>query len=100
MFCVFLLGSLHAQEKPSKKAFVNGYIKEMISFNDLRDSTLVDNLIHNRLNFRWYPSDELRVYGALRSRLFIGETTKLLDRDLSATGIHPPPSSRFRLNSG
>jgi len=82
MLCVFLLGTLlHAQEKRPKKAFVNGYVKEMISLNDLRDSTLVDNLIHNRLNFRWYPTDDLRVYGALRSRLFIGKTTKLLGND-------------------
>jgi hypothetical protein len=72
---------LYAQEKKPKKAFVNGYIKEMLSLNDLRDSSLVDNLIHNRLNFRWYPADDLRVYGALRSRLFIGETTKLLGND-------------------
>jgi hypothetical protein len=75
------MGSVYAQEKRPKKAFVNGYIKEMITFNDLKDSTLVDNLIHNRLNFRWYPTDKLRVYGALRSRLFIGETTKLLGDD-------------------
>jgi len=75
------MGSIYAQEKRPKKAFVNGYIKEMITFNDLRDSTLVDNLIHNRLNFRWYPTDNLRVYGALRTRLFIGETTKLLGDD-------------------
>lgn len=75
------MGSLNAQEKRPKKAFVNGYLKEMITLNDLRDSTLVDNLIHNRLNFRWYPSDKLRVYGALRTRLFIGETTKLLGDD-------------------
>ncbi|MEN8790469.1 MAG: hypothetical protein ABF295_13200, partial [Flavobacteriaceae bacterium] len=81
ILCVFLMGSLHAQEKKPKKAFINGYVKEMITFNDLRDSTLVDNLIHNRLNFRWYPTDKLRVYGALRSRLFIGETTKLLGDD-------------------
>ena len=72
------MGSIYAQEKRPKKAFVNGYIKEMITFNDLKDSTLVDNLIHNRLNFRWYPTDNLRVYGALRTRLFIGETVKLL----------------------
>ncbi len=76
MLCVLLMGALHAQEKKPKKAFVNGYIKNMVSLNDLRDSVLADNLVHNRLNFRWYPSEELRVYGALRTRLFVGETTK------------------------
>ena len=53
----------------------------MISLNDLRDSVLVDNLVHNRLNFRWYPSEDLRLYGALRTRLFIGETTEFLGED-------------------
>lgn len=76
MLCVFLMGGLHAQDKKPKKAFINGYIKNMVSLNDLRDSVLADNLVHNRLNFRWYPSEELRVYGALRTRLFVGETTK------------------------
>ena len=78
---VFLCGALHAQENRPKKAFLNGYIKNMISLNDLRDSVLVDNLVHNRLNFRWYPSEELRFYSALRTRLFIGETTKFLGED-------------------
>ena len=81
MLLVFLISALHAQEKKPKKAFVNGYIKNMISLNDLRDSVLADNLIHNRLNFRWYPLEELRVYGSLRSRLFIGETTNSLGED-------------------
>lgn len=81
MLCIFLMGVLHAQEKKPKKAFINGYIKNMISLNDLRDSVLVDNLVHNRLNFRWYPSEDFRVYGSLRSRLFIGETTELLAED-------------------
>ena len=54
------MGSLHAQDKTPKKVFVNGYLKDMISVNDLRDSALVDNLIHNRLNFSWYPSENLR----------------------------------------
>ncbi len=74
---VFMFCDGMAQEEEPKKFFVNGYLKEMISLNDVGDSTLVDNLIHNRLNFRWYPSDNLRFYGALRSRLFIGETTEL-----------------------
>lgn len=61
-----------------RKFFINGYLKNMFSLNDLRDSVLVDNLIHNRLNFRWYPKENLRVFGALRTRLFIGETTRAI----------------------
>lgn len=81
MLLVFLMGALHAQEEKPKKAFINGYLKDMVSLNDLRDSVLADNLVHNRLNFRWYPSEDIRVYASLRSRLFIGETTKSLGED-------------------
>ncbi|MBT8205585.1 MAG: hypothetical protein KJO20_09445 [Eudoraea sp.] len=81
LLCVLLTGALYAQEEKPKKAFLNGYIKNMASLNDLRDSVLADNLVHNRLNFRWYPSEELRVYGALRTRLFVGETTKAFGED-------------------
>jgi len=66
------------QEEKPKKFFINGYLKDMISYNDLQDSSLVDNLIHNRLNLRWYPTKNLRFYGALRTRLFIGETTRAI----------------------
>ncbi|MDN3668219.1 hypothetical protein QWY93_02600 [Echinicola jeungdonensis] len=76
----FYLSNSYAQEKEkTQQFFVNGYLKDMISFNDLGDSTLVDNLIHNRLNFKWYPNENIRFYGSLRSRLFIGETNKNLE---------------------
>ncbi len=75
-FYFFILYSLQGQEEKPKKFFVNGYLKEMISVNHIGDSSLVDNLIHNRLNFKWFPKDNLRFYGSLRTRLFIGETTK------------------------
>jgi len=78
LFLLFAFSGTYGQED-QKKFFVNGYLKEMISLNDVGDSTLVDNLIHNRLNFRWYPNNNLRFYGALRSRLFIGETTRLFE---------------------
>ena len=76
---LFFTFSVSYGQEDQKKFFVNGYLKEMISLNDVGDSSLVDNLIHNRLNFRWYPSENLRFYGALRSRLFIGETTKYFE---------------------
>ena len=76
---LFLLSHSFAQEEKPKKLFVNGYLKEMISLNDLKDSTLINNLIHNRLNFKWYPKENLRFYGSLRNRLFIGKTNKYIE---------------------
>ncbi len=72
-----MVNAAFAQEDEQPKFFVQGYLKDMISLNDLGDSSLIDNLVHNRLDFRWYPKDNLRFYGSLRTRIFTGETTKL-----------------------
>jgi hypothetical protein len=32
-----------------------------------------DNLIHNRLNFKWYPTKNLKVVAEMRNRLFFGD---------------------------
>ncbi|WP_215224496.1 hypothetical protein [Echinicola shivajiensis] len=79
LFFGFLQNPIFAQEEKPKTFFVNGYLKEMISINDIGDSALVDNLIHNRLNFKWFPNENIRFYGALRTRLFIGQTSKYLE---------------------
>ncbi len=76
---VFLIPLFSRAQEEEKKFFVNGYLKDMFSVNNLGDSSLVDNLVHNRLNFQWYPNDNLRVYGALRTRVFLGETTKYFE---------------------
>lgn len=67
-----------AQDAKPRNFFVNGYLKDMVSYNDLSDSSLVDNLIHSRLNLRWYPTSNFRVFGALRTRLFVGETPRVV----------------------
>ncbi|MEL6922836.1 MAG: hypothetical protein AAFO94_02230, partial [Bacteroidota bacterium] len=37
---------------------------------------LLDQLIHNRLNFKWYPNDNWTFTAELRTRLFFGEIVK------------------------
>lgn len=66
---------LYAQEE-DKKWWIRGYIKDLVSINLADDSTNVDNLIHNRLNFKWFPTDHLNVHVEMRNRLFWGETIK------------------------
>jgi hypothetical protein len=51
----------------------NGYIKDLLTVNVLDDSTLVDNLIHNRLNFQWWPKEYLNIYVEVRNRIFFGD---------------------------
>lgn len=77
------LAQLQAQDEP-RNWTVNGYLKNMqtlLFFNDaypdlsqgkLVDTFFQDNLIHNRLNFRWYPDDNWTVRADLRTRVFYG----------------------------
>ncbi len=82
-FNYFLLLSLtsltaFAQEEEPKKLIVDGYLKDMVTFTKIEeaDSTLVENLIHNRLNFEWFPSEKLTGKLEIRNRLFTGDMVK------------------------
>ncbi len=78
---------VRGQDEP-KDWSLSGYIKNMqtlIFFNDaypdlrqgvLVDTFLQDNLIHNRLNFRWEMADGLNLRADLRSRVFYGDLVK------------------------
>ncbi len=54
---------------------LNGYVKDMHSFyffgyEDIPDMNY--NMVHNRLNFKWFTSDKITVVAELRNRLIIG----------------------------
>lgn len=77
-FIVLLLmaGFAYAQEEASEeqpKLTMKGYLKDMASITYLGDSSLFQNLVHNRLNFAWYASDQLTVYAEFRTRLISGD---------------------------
>jgi len=59
-----------------KSYALNGYLTNMTSimFSEVDNDWIVDNLIHNRLNFHWYPSDQISFSIQLRNRLMFGET--------------------------
>ena len=75
------------QDEP-KNWSLTGYVKNMqtlLFFNDaypdlkqgaLVDTFLQDNLIHNRLNFRWLVNDELKLRADLRTRVFYGDLVR------------------------
>ncbi len=79
--------NVDAQDEPSKWE-INGYLKQMqtyLFFNDsyfdLRqfktvDTFLLDNFIHNRVNFRYYASDKLTIRADVRTRLFYGDLVR------------------------
>ncbi|XOV94512.1 MAG: hypothetical protein ACFHWX_07365 [Bacteroidota bacterium] len=70
------LWAQEAEEEP--KLTVGGYVKDMATFNFAgKDSTLVDNLIHNRINLAWYPTKNLTGKLEFRNRVFFGDLVKL-----------------------
>ena len=76
LFVIATVG--YTQEKESKVAF-RGYVKNMTSVMQLNDSTMwYENLIHNRLNFTWYATDNFTVYLEARNRILMGDFVKEL----------------------
>ena len=70
-----IFSSLHGQDKNWS---LRGYVKDLASFN-LTDSAIYgDNLVHNRLNFRWFPNETFSARVELRTRLFSGYTVNNL----------------------
>jgi len=76
---LFTLSPAMAQEEEAekqKKWSLQGYVKDMATFNFADDSTLIDNLVHNRLNFEWFPNDKITVHIGMRNRVFTGSLVK------------------------
>ncbi len=80
----YLMPNAVAQEKKEsdkKKIWedvdARGYVKDMRTFfiDDL-DNVLIDNLLHHRLNLKWYANDAFTVGVEWRNRLFYGEFIK------------------------
>ncbi|QCK15720.1 hypothetical protein [Mangrovivirga cuniculi] len=82
IFILFTIAipSIYAQKESEeqKNWTLSGYVKDMLTINIAEDSTLVDNLIHNRLNFDWYPDDQWHFQFELRTRLFYGSLVKAI----------------------
>ncbi|MEQ9402083.1 MAG: hypothetical protein RIM99_00745 [Cyclobacteriaceae bacterium] len=67
-----------SQSEEEKNWSINGYVKDLLSVNFSGDSSIYDNLIHNRINYKWFPNDELNIHIEIRNRFFWGETVKAI----------------------
>ena len=80
LFISIILFSINtkAQEGKQKNYTVNGYIGNMqsVMFDSIGGNWLNDNMIHNRLQFEWFPAQSLTFKAHLRTRIFTGETVK------------------------
>ena len=77
IFLLFVVYFSFGQDENSKLS-LNGYITNMqsVMFQDFSGNWINDNLIHNRLNFYWYPTDAVTASIQVRNRFFTGETLK------------------------
>jgi hypothetical protein len=68
---------LFSQEK-QKAITLTGYVSSMqsIMFDSLSGPFIVDNLLHNRLNFKGYLNEHLTVAAEFRNRLFTGDIVR------------------------
>lgn len=71
------LCSAYSQEKP-KFLMLNGYLSTMQSaiFDSLNGPFVIDNLLHNRLNFKGYVNENITFAAEFRNRLFTGDMVK------------------------
>lgn len=69
-----------AQEVKEQKLFLSGYVKNLheFTFIDKLDQLQWTNFLHNRLNFKYIPSDKITVRLEFRNRLFYGDNVKNL----------------------
>lgn len=82
-FFVLFLISCTTGSAQLQKFTLNGYVKELYmyykptrSIPGINSNHLYSNLIHNRLNFRWYPTGKLTAAIEARNRLFSGQLVR------------------------
>ncbi|MEN7547711.1 hypothetical protein AAG747_07320 [Rapidithrix thailandica] len=73
--------SLEMQAQSTEKAknyTLGGYLKYLhtVQFEHADSAWLTDNILHNRINFKWYPNNQFTFTAEVRNRLFYGETVK------------------------
>lgn len=66
-------------ETPKYWSF-GGYLKFMqtVIVQESDNKWVTDNLLHNRLNFSWYPTDKFTFNASLRNRLIYGELYEMI----------------------
>ncbi|MCF6239983.1 MAG: hypothetical protein L3J74_01410 [Bacteroidales bacterium] len=77
---LFLVNTYLFSQEELKNWELSGYITNMqtVQFQNIDSNWINDNLIHNRINFTWYPNDKWTFKIAMRNRIFTGESVKLI----------------------
>lgn len=69
-----------AQEEKKRKWELNGYVKDLQSelFENIDSNWLSNNMLHNRLNFKWFMNDKFTFSAEARTRLIWGDFISLV----------------------
>ncbi len=75
-----LFSSIVFSQGETKKFELDGYVKYMQTnaFTDVNDFWINDNLIHNRLDFSYYPTNWLSAKVSVRNRFFYGQQVSMM----------------------
>ena len=78
VIAIFSIKSLLAQNKNLE---VSGYISNMesVMFTEADEDWIIDNLIHNRLNFKYYTNKNFTFTLEMRNRFMFGQTMNLVN---------------------
>ena len=73
IFFALQIVAVNAQDTTAlpKKLTISGYIKDLqtLSFDKDFKELITGNLIHNRLNIKWKPSERITAVSEIRNRL-------------------------------
>jgi hypothetical protein len=73
--------TVFSQDLEPSKFDTKGYLKYLssVNFQDVDETWITDQLLHNRLEFRHYPNEKWTVDFETRNRLFFGQQVTLLN---------------------
>lgn len=77
---IFLLAAFTGKTQTREKKYhFSGYVKylQTTDFSQSLDNIITNNLIHHRVNFRWFPVASLNITLEARNRIYFGELVKL-----------------------
>ncbi|MQY78523.1 MAG: hypothetical protein GH151_04900 [Bacteroidetes bacterium] len=77
---LIFLPYLMLSQETNRNITLSGYTSNMqsVMFEEFDDDWITDNLIHNRLNFKWYISNFFTTAIEVRNRFIYGELVKYL----------------------
>ena len=78
-FIFFLVAYLLSGQSGDSNLLFKGYLTNMqsVMFQHINDTWYNDNLIHNRLQLKWYASDHITTNIEMRNRFFYGRSMEI-----------------------